>query len=111
MICLKHLILYGVIVELLPILITLVKSTAHALVVWSCKMEQKLMPTRRLRFFFGNGVYHTRSDKPLSMEKRYISVTITQEPWVDDMSVEEFPYRVEITENFRHYIGVGLIKE
>ncbi|MGH1337379.1 MAG: hypothetical protein ACRBFS_14750 [Aureispira sp.] len=61
--------------------------------------------------FLGNGIYHIRSDKPLSMDNRYISVTITQEPWSDDMSGKEFPYRVEITENFHHYIGVGLIKE
>lgn len=54
-------------------------------------------------------IWHYRSHSPLSMEKLFISVTITKEICEDDMSGEEYPYRVEITENFKHFIGVGKV--
>ena len=62
---------------------------------------------------FGTDIWHFKSNKPLFLSKRPISISIiiTKETSFDDMSGEEYPYKVEITEDFRHYIGVGKIKE
>jgi len=66
--------------------------------------------------FLGKDIWHFRSYKPVRFGKplfngqMYISITITKEIWKDDMSGFEYPFRVEITENFRHYIGVGQIQ-
>lgn len=60
--------------------------------------------------FLRENIWHFRSNKTLSLKQMYISITITKEVWQDDMSGIEFPFRVEITENFKHYIGVGQIQ-
>lgn len=59
--------------------------------------------------FEGKNIWHYRSNSPYSLERLFISVTVTEEKWSDDMSGEEYPFRVEVTENFKHFIGVGQI--
>ena len=60
--------------------------------------------------FFGEKIWHFRSNKLLLETRMAISVTITKETWKDNMSGLKYDFRVEITENFRHYIGVGQLK-
>lgn len=61
--------------------------------------------------FIKEDIWHFRSDKPLSNEQIYISITITKERCNDDMSGLEYPFRVELTENLRCFTGVGQIRK
>lgn len=60
--------------------------------------------------FAGKNIWHFRSNKPYSFDSVFISVTITKENWKDDMSGETYPFRVEVIEDFHHYIGIGTIR-
>lgn len=60
--------------------------------------------------FSGKDIWYFRSNKPLFKDQAFISINITKEVWRDDMSGHEYPFRVEINESFRYYLGVGQIR-
>lgn len=60
--------------------------------------------------FTGKDIWHFRSNKPYGFNTKLISVTITKENWKDSMSGETYPFRVEVIENFRYFLGIGTIK-